>query len=46
VPIRLANSTWRGVLTGVLIVAWLRLIAIPNSSSPQAAKYVQMGFLF
>jgi len=43
-PIRLANSTCRGVLTGVPRLAWVMLIATPNSSSPQAAKDVQVGF--
>src|ERR1700686_2925629 len=44
VPIRLANSTWRGVLTCVAVVAWLMFIETSKSSSPQAAKYVQLGF--
>src|ERR1700694_3797727 len=46
VPIRLANSTWRGVVTCVSVLGSVMLIAILASSAPQAAKYVQPGFPF
>ena len=41
VPIRLANSTWRGVLTGASVLACIVLIKSPISSEPQAEEYVQ-----